>query len=501
MISKNEAHSEPANERLEMERLSLNDQTPYNPIELAIHVARYLPIRNLVQGRRVLDAGCGTGYTAHIMREWGAKEVVGVDISQVAIREARQRFASEHVHFVISDLATFLSERRKAFEVITCVETIEHVADTVKVLQGLRLASRMDSYIYITCPNDIWYYGVGPSLNPHHRRVMSFSQFASLSKRYLGPATSWLVGSTIAGFSTIPLQRISTQAQTWARAIDELDSLPLNGVVLRGKGGQTSLTPGTSLYYAGLWAGGSVPKPKLDATCAIWPVSSDYRMPAISSVPKHARTEAAKPIMIVCDASEPQAVCDAQQLGRALGKRLRLEIVDLSSQAARVTLTDVIFGSNYLQVHCLGAEAARALIGANSMIREIFETNTMGMEKFLRIWSRPIMTFSVYQGRIPGADFWNLYSPFFDAYTASRSLDSQLPKSRARRHAIGPAPSGYGENGAWIRSWLRMWRNAELTAEAGVRDARAALFRAILQKNERAGLEQPNRIRLMGVCG
>ena len=41
-----------------------------------------------IKGQRVLDLACGTGYYTRRIRELGAAEVVGVDISQVMIRHA-----------------------------------------------------------------------------------------------------------------------------------------------------------------------------------------------------------------------------------------------------------------------------------------------------------------------------------------------------------------------------------------------------------------------------
>ena len=53
--------------------------------ELAAHVQRYKFAAPLVQAKRVLDAGCGSGYGAKLLRDAGASGVVAVDISHEAI--------------------------------------------------------------------------------------------------------------------------------------------------------------------------------------------------------------------------------------------------------------------------------------------------------------------------------------------------------------------------------------------------------------------------------
>ena len=55
----------------------------------AEHLARYEWAAALAPGRRVLDAGCGTGYGAHILAAAGAAHVTGVDTAGAVIEAAR----------------------------------------------------------------------------------------------------------------------------------------------------------------------------------------------------------------------------------------------------------------------------------------------------------------------------------------------------------------------------------------------------------------------------
>ena len=56
------------------------------------HVARYAFARRYAQGKRVLDAGCGTGYGSAELAQ-SAAEVTGVDIAADAIEYANSELS------------------------------------------------------------------------------------------------------------------------------------------------------------------------------------------------------------------------------------------------------------------------------------------------------------------------------------------------------------------------------------------------------------------------
>jgi ubiquinone/menaquinone biosynthesis C-methylase UbiE len=105
-------------------------------------------------GDHVLDAGCGTGdmtgQLATIVRPTG--KVVGVDISETMLREARRRNADcsppiEHRYGTVTDLDLDSG----SLDAVYCERVLQHlaepqraVAELVRVTQpGARLASRI----------------------------------------------------------------------------------------------------------------------------------------------------------------------------------------------------------------------------------------------------------------------------------------------------------------------------------------------------------------------
>lgn len=52
------------------------------------------------QGKRVLDLGCGFGWHCRFAEENGAREVVGIDISQKMLSKAKEKDHSEHIRYI-----------------------------------------------------------------------------------------------------------------------------------------------------------------------------------------------------------------------------------------------------------------------------------------------------------------------------------------------------------------------------------------------------------------
>jgi len=84
---------------------------------------------------RALDIACGTGYGSAILKDAGAGSVTGVDLSVEALGHAQKHFGREGVTFTTGDITEFDAE---PFDLITCFETIEHVADAAAALTNLR---------------------------------------------------------------------------------------------------------------------------------------------------------------------------------------------------------------------------------------------------------------------------------------------------------------------------------------------------------------------------
>ena len=127
----------------------------------AEHQARYRLALNLVPGQRVLDAGCGVGWGSELLRLAGAESVVGVDLSEEALADARRR--APECEFVPGDLQK-LPFPDGGFDVVVCMEALEHTEDTGGTLDELARVLRPDGVLLVSSPNP----GVYEAGNPFH---------------------------------------------------------------------------------------------------------------------------------------------------------------------------------------------------------------------------------------------------------------------------------------------------------------------------------------------
>jgi 2-polyprenyl-3-methyl-5-hydroxy-6-metoxy-1,4-benzoquinol methylase len=96
--------------------------------ERAVEHADLLALLPDVQGRRVLDLGCGAGQLAHFLATRGAAEVVGVDLSARMLALARTEWAHPRVAYQRASLedATFAPGR---FDLVVSSLALHYVED------------------------------------------------------------------------------------------------------------------------------------------------------------------------------------------------------------------------------------------------------------------------------------------------------------------------------------------------------------------------------------
>ncbi len=189
-----------------IERLAFDEDGRFNAVEAASHLARYSVARPFCSGRRVLDIACGQGYGSYLLHKWGAARVDGVDIASEAIAAARHYFASPDVHYheaAAEGLMDLFAPG--AFDLIVCLETIEHVLDAEKLLRLLSQQLRPGGAVIVSCPNDYWYYPTPSEGNPYHRRKFRFGEFRALFDGIFEGPKSYFYGTPLSGFVTLPM--------------------------------------------------------------------------------------------------------------------------------------------------------------------------------------------------------------------------------------------------------------------------------------------------------
>ncbi len=88
-----------------------------------------------LEGKHALDVGCGGGILAEAMATAGAK-VLGIDLSDKALAVARlhQLESGVEVDYQLSTAETLAAEQPGRFEIVTCMELLEHVPDPASTI-------------------------------------------------------------------------------------------------------------------------------------------------------------------------------------------------------------------------------------------------------------------------------------------------------------------------------------------------------------------------------
>jgi SAM-dependent methyltransferase len=118
----------------------------------------------LPSGARILDAGCGSGRTMQLLSAYGI--VSGIELSESAAEVARARGVGDVVIGRLEELPW--PEDR--FDLITCLDVIEHTPDDRATLAELRRVCRPGGHLLVTVPAYPRLWSVHDEANHHYRR-------------------------------------------------------------------------------------------------------------------------------------------------------------------------------------------------------------------------------------------------------------------------------------------------------------------------------------------
>jgi 2-polyprenyl-6-hydroxyphenyl methylase/3-demethylubiquinone-9 3-methyltransferase len=107
-----------------------------------------------VAGAKVLDVGCGGGLLSEAMARGGA-DVTGIDLATGMIEVARLH-AAEHgiaVDYRTENVDVLAQTQPGTFDVVTCMEMLEHVPDPGAMIDTLARLVRPGGQVFISTIN------------------------------------------------------------------------------------------------------------------------------------------------------------------------------------------------------------------------------------------------------------------------------------------------------------------------------------------------------------
>jgi 2-polyprenyl-6-hydroxyphenyl methylase / 3-demethylubiquinone-9 3-methyltransferase len=109
-----------------------------------------------VRGRQVLDVGCGGGILAEAMARRGATHVLGVDLAVKPLKVAQLHAleaAIDNIDYREVAIEALAAERPASFDVVTCMEMLEHVPDPASVVGACAALVRPGGQVFFSTIN------------------------------------------------------------------------------------------------------------------------------------------------------------------------------------------------------------------------------------------------------------------------------------------------------------------------------------------------------------
>ena len=120
-----------------------------NPLRLD-----YIRDRVSLAGREVLDVGCGGGILSEAMAAAGAR-VTGIDMGEAPLEIARLHLLESglDVNYERMPAERLAAERPGQFDVVTCMEMLEHVPDPASVVAACARLAKPDGWVFFSTIN------------------------------------------------------------------------------------------------------------------------------------------------------------------------------------------------------------------------------------------------------------------------------------------------------------------------------------------------------------
>jgi 2-polyprenyl-6-hydroxyphenyl methylase/3-demethylubiquinone-9 3-methyltransferase len=116
--------------------------------------AQFVAERAKLRGAQALDVGCGGGLLCEAMVRAGA-QVTGIDLAEGMIEVAKLHAAEQSlsIDYRVADAESLAAAQGSAFDVVTCMEMLEHVPSPDATVATLARLTRPGGSVFISTIN------------------------------------------------------------------------------------------------------------------------------------------------------------------------------------------------------------------------------------------------------------------------------------------------------------------------------------------------------------
>ena len=108
-----------------------------------------------LKGQRVLDVGCGGGILADAMARKGA-DVLGIDLAEKSLKVAQLHAleaGTSQITYRLVAAEALAAEMPDQFDVVTCMEMLEHVPDPASAVQACARLAKPGGWVFFSTNN------------------------------------------------------------------------------------------------------------------------------------------------------------------------------------------------------------------------------------------------------------------------------------------------------------------------------------------------------------
>ncbi len=107
-----------------------------------------------ITGKRILDVGCGGGILAEALAAQGA-DVTGIDLAEKSLKVAKLHLfeSGQKVDYQHTAVETLASAAPESFDVVTCMEMLEHVPDPYSIINACAQLTKRSGWIFFSTIN------------------------------------------------------------------------------------------------------------------------------------------------------------------------------------------------------------------------------------------------------------------------------------------------------------------------------------------------------------